>query len=93
MYSRWRGEGEVTSFNGWCKTLQLAYLMADYLATQEAIPVDDIGEENGGPDFGDDGTSQAPPEVTADISTFNASGRPVHLLYCLYHNNSSHTQA
>jgi hypothetical protein len=34
---------------------------------QEAIPVADIEEESGGPDFGDDGTSQAPPEVTADI--------------------------
>ncbi len=33
--------------------------MADYLAMQEAIPVDDIGEENGGPDFGDDGTSHS----------------------------------
>ena len=90
----WRGEGADASPNRLCKMLQLVNMMADHLAMQEAIPVDDIGEENGGPDFGDDGTSQAPPEVTADISTLHAAGQPVHLLNCLYDKNSStHTQA
>lgn len=31
---------------------------------QEALPIDDIGEGNDGPEMGDDGTSQAPLEVS-----------------------------